>query len=162
MDRDLQTKNDEIKLIKRKNEELMIIKEKLEKTYMEDITALRTTLENEREAAKKGLYELSEMNKAQERKFSESINEIETYMSQILSGKKPKSSTNLNIAQMMLNKLAEEKQGNLEPDRKESPIENPVPQTEKITKTKKQPAAPIKAYSQKRLPIEKKSELKKQ
>ncbi len=84
------------------SEKLMTIK------YNKEVSMLSQKLEQEKEAAKKGLAELSEMSKRQEKMFSSSIYEIEAFMNQLISDKKGGKQPQINVAQIMLGHLAEE------------------------------------------------------
>eukprot|EP01022_Parablepharisma_sp_SALTPOND_P011387 TRINITY_DN1474_c0_g1_i1.p1 TRINITY_DN1474_c0_g1~~TRINITY_DN1474_c0_g1_i1.p1 ORF type:complete len:668 (-),score=162.10 TRINITY_DN1474_c0_g1_i1:48-2051(-) len=145
-------KEDELRTLRLKVVNLQESEKALKAKYNKEIEVLTGQLEQEREVAKKGLAELSEMSKRQEKLFSSSIYEIEEFMNQLIIEKKGKSST--NVTQLMLSKLAEDKTPS--PKKEEGPSP-PAKITIKGATSKKPPPAPIvKAYSQKRLPTGKK------
>ena len=106
LETEVDEKNKEVHLAK------CLIKDMTEKDKMlvvnhkKEVLRLNEKIEQEKEIAKKGLKELSEMNKKNEKMFSASIYEIEGYMNQLLTEKKGKVMP--NIPQLMLSQLAEE------------------------------------------------------
>ncbi len=103
------------------SEKLMTVK------YNKKIAGLIQRFEQEKEIAKKGLLELSEMSKRQEKMFSASICEIETFMNQLISEKKGGKQA-ATVTQMMLNKLVEEQEkGRAEVKEKERALMQPQP-----------------------------------
>ena len=99
-------KEEEAKALRAKLQLLQDNEKLREVQHSKEIAVLNHNLEQEKEAAKKGLLELAEMSKRQEMMFSSSMYEIEGFMNQLISEKKGKSST--NVTKLMLSKLAEE------------------------------------------------------
>ena len=104
---DFTRKEDDLRMYKKKVDLLQEGEKLLTIKYNKEVNALNDKLIQERDAAKKGLHELSEMSKRQEKMFTNSIYEIESLMNQLTIDKKGKSTNNLT--QLMLNKLAEDK-----------------------------------------------------